>query len=138
MSRDAAAATISSYYEAFNRSDREGMLSLLSGSVIHEANEGGCEVGIDAFRAFLERMDRHYSEQVVDLVVFADQGGERAAAEFHIEGKYLVTDEGLPEATGQTYRLRVGAFFELNEGKIVRVTNYYNLRHWIELVTKGA
>jgi|GEM_PF-3761561 len=34
----------------------------------------------------------------------------------------------IPEATGQIYHLRVGAFFELLDGKISRVTNRYNLQ----------
>ena len=73
-------------------------------------------------------------ESVEDLVVFAEESGTRAAAEFYIRGQYLATDEGLPEAIGQEYHLRVGAFFEIANGKITRVTNYYNLRTWLQLV----
>jgi steroid delta-isomerase-like uncharacterized protein len=40
----------------------------------------------------------------------------------------------LPEATGQTYHLRVGAFFEARDGRITRVTNYYNLQSWLRMV----
>lgn len=51
------------------------------------------------------------------------------AAEFTIEGVYLVTDKGLPEASGQQYSLPCGAYFSINkDGKISRVTNYYNLQ----------
>jgi steroid delta-isomerase-like uncharacterized protein len=79
-------------------------------------------------------MDRCYREQVVELTVFASDDGTRAAAEFYIEGAYLATDDGLPPATGQTYRLRVGAFFEMRAGKISRVTHYYNLAEWLAAV----
>lgn len=41
---------------------------------------------------------------------------------------------GLPEARGQTYRIRAGAFFEVQQGLIARVTTYYNLKAWIDLV----
>ncbi len=41
---------------------------------------------------------------------------------------------GLPEARGQTYELPVGAFFEIRDGKVARVTNYYNLNDWIAQV----
>ncbi len=47
---------------------------------------------------------------------------------------YISTDEGLPPAKGQTYRLRVGAFFEIKDKQISRITNYYNLQDWIEQV----
>ena len=65
----------------------------------------------------------------------ATEDGTRASAEFYINGSYLKTDDGLPAATGQNYRIRVGAFFDLREGKIARVTNYYNLQKWIEAVS---
>ncbi|MFN4943818.1 MAG: cytosolic protein, partial [Akkermansiaceae bacterium] len=51
-----------------------------------------------------------------------------------IRGKYIATDEGLPEATGQPYHLRIGAFFESSNGRITRITNYYNLAAWMKMV----
>ena len=67
---------------------------------------------------------------------------EAAQAELHsnfelratVLGEYLKTDEGLPPAKGQTYRLPGGAFFEIRGGKIARVTNYYNLQDWLRQV----
>lgn len=122
------------YYAAFNAGDWEGMLALLTPDVRHDINEGATQTGVDAFRAFLGRMDAHYREQVRDLVVMATPTGERAAAEFTIHGEYLRTDDGLPEAAGQRYALPVGAFFEVRGGKIARVTNYYNLAEWTRQV----
>ncbi len=122
------------YYAAFNAGDREAFLALLTDDVLHDINQGGSERGRDAFRAFLSRMDRCYSEQAEELVVFVDESGTRAAAEFYIRGQYLHTDEGLPPARGQTYRLRVGAFFDVRDGRVARVTNYYNLADWMAQV----
>jgi steroid delta-isomerase-like uncharacterized protein len=132
--RSATLELIRSYYDAFNRGDREGMLALLAEEVVHEINHGQVEKGRDAFRAFLNHMDECYLEQVEALVVFAGDDGSRASAEFDIAGKYLATDEGLPEATGQEYLLRVGAFFEIADDRITRVTNYYNLREWLSQI----
>jgi steroid delta-isomerase-like uncharacterized protein len=125
---------IERYYHAFNAGDRDAMLAMLDEDVVHEINEGHAETGRAAFRAFLQRMDLCYEERVEELVIFGHESGARAAAEFYIRGKYVATDEGLPEATGQEYYLRVGAFFEIADGKITRVTNYYNLRTWLGLV----
>lgn len=125
---------IENYYAAFNSGDREALLEMLTDDVSHEINEGATELGKTAFRDFLKRMDRSYQETVENLVVFTSEDPSRAAAEFFIRGKYLVTDEGLPEATGQTYHLRVGAFFDIREGKIARVTNRYNLQDWMRMV----
>ena len=66
--------------------------------------------------------------------MFASEDGTRGAAELRIEGTYLATDEGLPEAKGQTYDLPVGAFFEVRDGQVARVTNYYDLQSWLQQV----
>jgi steroid delta-isomerase-like uncharacterized protein len=58
----------------------------------------------------------------------------RAAAEYVVEGEYLVTDDGLPPAAGQRYTLPGGAFFTIAGGVITRVTNYYNLQDWLRQV----
>lgn len=131
---DASTAVLERYYAAFNAGDWEGMLSLLTDDVRHDINEGPTQHGKDAFRQFLARMDAHYREQARDLVVMVSPDGQRAAAEFVIEGEYLQTDEGLPAAQGQRYTLPVGAFFELRGGRIARVTNYYNLADWTRQV----
>jgi steroid delta-isomerase-like uncharacterized protein len=132
--RELAVELINSYYQVFNSGDREAMLAMLTDDVIHDINQGGSEVGRETFRSFLARMDRCYREQVEDLQVFASEDGSRGSAEFFINGAYIATDDGLPPATGQTYRLRVGAFFDLREGRVARVTNYYNLQEWLRLV----
>lgn len=128
------ASLIHDYYAAFNSGDREALLAMLADDVVHEINEGSAETGKHAFRSFLGRMDRCYRETVEDLMVFAGREPNRAAAEFFIRGEYLATDDGLPEATGQKYHLRVGAFFDLRDGRITRVTNHYNLQAWLEMV----
>lgn len=125
---------ISAYYAAFNRQDWDGMLALLTDDIAHDVNQGPRESGKDAFREFLARMDRCYSEQVCELVVMTNADGNRAAAEFVIEGTYKVTDGDFLEATGQRYTLPVGAFFDIRAGKISRVTNYYNLNDWLAQV----
>jgi steroid delta-isomerase-like uncharacterized protein len=129
-----SADLIRAYYEAFNRRDYAAMLDLLTDDVAHDVNQGGREVGKEAFRAFLGHMDRTYSERLRDIVVMTDPDGRHAAAEFVVEGTYLATDEGLPEARGQTYTLPAGTFFEVRDGRIARVTTYYNLKDWLRQV----
>ena len=125
---------IETYYQAFNNGDMDTFLSLLTDDVVHDINQGDREQGKEAFTQFMQKMNRHYREQLENIVVMANQDGTRAAAEFVVLGEYLSTDEGLPEANGQTYRLPAGAFFDIRDGKVARVTNYYNLGDWIEQV----
>ncbi|MFZ2994771.1 ketosteroid isomerase-related protein [Sphingobium sp.] len=122
---------LQNYYDAFNRSDSGAMLDLLADDIVHEPSQGSVRRGKAAFAAFLDHMNQRYREQVIDPVFMASPDGQRGAAEFWLEGSYLATDGDLPPARGQTYRLRVGAFFEIVDSKIVRVSNHYNLADWL-------
>lgn len=134
VARVATAALIRKYYEAFNKGDSEGMLAFLTDDVIHDVNQGERREGKERFRAFNARMDHHYKEELKDIVVMVSKDATRAAAEFNVHGVYKNTDEGLPPAKGQTYVLPAGAFFAIRDGKIARVTTYYNLTDWIAQV----
>lgn len=125
---------IKRYYQAFNERDMETFLALLCDDIKHDINQGARETGKSQFSAFMDKMNRHYREQLVDIEVMANESGTRAAAEFTVLGEYLQTDDGLPEAKHQSYRLPAGAFFEIRDRKIARVTNYYNLDNWIAQV----
>jgi steroid delta-isomerase-like uncharacterized protein len=129
-------ATLQAYFEAFNAGDIDGMISCLTEDVEHHVNQGGVRRGRDAFRAFSEHMARCYRERLDDLVVMVSEDGSRGAAEFTVRGAYLATDEGLPEARGQTYTLPAGTFFTLRDGRIARVATYYNLKDWIAQVSR--
>ncbi|HEU0222278.1 MAG TPA: ketosteroid isomerase-related protein [Paracoccaceae bacterium] len=128
-------ALIRRYYATFNEGDTEAMLACLAEDVRHDVNQGGTRTGKAAFREFCAHMARCYREELTDLVVMVAEGGGRAAAEFTVNGQYLATDEGLPEARGQRYVLPAGTFFDVREGQIARVTTYYNLQDWMRQVS---
>lgn len=127
-------ALLSDYYQCFNAANTDGMLALMADDIAHDINQGGCETGIAAFEEFFVRMNRCYRETVSDLQLLISDDGTRAAAEFIVHGTYLATDDGLPEAKGQTYDLPAGAFFSVANDKITRVTMYYNLQDWLNQV----
>jgi steroid delta-isomerase-like uncharacterized protein len=134
MSRAETLALLARYYEAFNAGNGEGMLACLTDDVAHDINQGDRQSGKDAFRTFLAHMDRCYKERLTDIVLMVNEDGSRGSAEFIVNGEYLATDEGLPEAAGQTYELPAGTFFEVRDGLISRVSVYYNLTEWIRQV----
>lgn len=129
-----AKALITAYFDAFNSGQTDQMIDLLHDEVEHHVNEGQIRKGKKLFSEFNAHMTRCYAENLTDMVVFANDAGDRAAAEFIVNGTYLTTDEGLPPANGQTYRLPAGSFFSIRDGKISRVTTYYNLGDWIKQV----
>ena len=127
--------SVERYFDAFNAGNVDGMLSCLTDDVAHHVNEGGVRIGKEQFAAFCAHMSRCYAETLTDMVVLVSDNGTRAAAEYIVNGTYIETDAGLPEATGQTYRLPAGSFCDLRDGKISRVTTYYNLADWIRQVS---
>lgn len=134
MTETATRDLLARYYDAFNAGDTDGMLDCLSDDVAHHVNEGKVRLGKALFAEFCAHMSRCYREELTDIVIFAADGGTRAAAEFTVNGTYLETDSGLPAARGQTYRLPGGSFMTVKAGKITRVTTYYNLADWLAQV----
>lgn len=126
---------IEQYYTTFNNGDLAGFLALLDDNVIHEINQGKCETGKNAFKKFMEHMNTCYRETIKDIVIFSGADESRAAAEFLVAGTYIKTDDGFPIAQNQTYELSAGAFFEIKNNKITRITNYYNVQEWVKLIS---
>ncbi len=128
-------ATLETYYAAFNAGDAAGMLACLTDDIEHRVNEGGIRRGKALFAEFCSHMGVCYRESLKGMVIFVNEDATRGAAEFVVHGEYLKTDPGLPEAKGQKYILPAGAFFDLRDGKIARVTTFYNLQDWVAQVS---
>ncbi|MFN7168223.1 MAG: ketosteroid isomerase-related protein [Pannonibacter sp.] len=128
-------ALLNRYYAAFNAGDTATMVALVTDDIAHDVNQGGRRTGKALFTEFNAHMTRCYKETLTDIVVFVSEDGTRGAAEFIVNGTYLASDEGLPEAKGQTYRLPAGTFFDIRDGQIARITTYYNLEDWIAQVS---
>ena len=126
---------VKEYYTHFNNKNWKGMLDLLHEEIRHEPNQGDPRIGIEKFTEFMQMMDTSYEETLTDMVFFSETGNTRVAVEFTVNGIYKKGEEGFPEAHGQTYVLPAAAFLEVKEGKISRVTTYYNLPLWISLVS---
>lgn len=128
--------TVKAYYTAFNSRNWDEMLALVDENITHEPNQGKPRIGKALFTEFMQHMDASYSETLKDLVLFSSETEGRIAAEFVVHGTYKKGEEGLPPAHGQAYVLPAAAFLEVQNGKISRVTTYYNLELWIELVSQ--
>lgn len=114
-------------YAPFNAGHLKAMLACLSEDVVHDINQGKRETGKHEFASFMQHMERCYREQLRDVVVMANQGGTRPAAEFVVHGQNVSSDAGLPDAADQKY-------IRIADGKITRVTYYYNLPDWMAQV----
>ena len=124
MRRADTLALIKAYYDAFNAGAAAGMLDCVSDDVEHRVNEGAHRIGRAKFAEFCGHMGVSYREQLTDMVIFANDQGDRAAAEFVVNGEYLKTDPGLPVAKGQRYVLPGGGCFDVRGGRLARVTTF--------------
>lgn len=80
---------ITTYLEAFNTGDTDGMLDILHDDVEHHVNEGKIRRGKDEFREFSAHMSECYRENLADIVIFTNGEGDRVAAEYIVNGTYL-------------------------------------------------
>lgn len=136
MSESETRALIERYFAAVNAADGQTVLDLLDEDVVHDPALGPRAVGADAFRRFLATAARHYREEMSDIAIMLGEGGTRAAAEFTLRGTYLSTADGLPEAAGQAYSVPAGTFFEIEDGRIARLTSYRDLDDWIAQLSR--
>ena len=79
---------IAAYYDAFNAGRTDEMLDLLHDEVEHHVNEGGIRKGKALFADFNRHMTESYKETLTDMVIFANESGDRAAAEFVVNGTF--------------------------------------------------
>ena len=121
MTASRSRALVKSFLDALNAADHDAALAMLGEDVVHDTHDGR-KIGKDEFRWFLGMASRNFRETISDVAIMVDEGGGRAAAEFTARGVYLSTVEGLPAADGQSYALREGMFFEIDDGLITRVT----------------
>lgn len=135
---DRTCALILRYCAAYNRRDIDGMLDCVSDDIIHDINQGTRETGKEAFGNCLRRTQRSYREEWSDIVVMCIDDGTRAAAEFTIHGVYQAAAAGLPPAQGQRYTLSAGVFFAVHQGKIARMTPYYNAHERMAQIARAA
>ncbi len=92
-------ALIQRYYDYFNQRNLSAFLSLLDPEVVHDINQGETQIGIDAFTAFMGRMNDAYEEQITDLVIMTTADGTRAAAEF-VDKRAAATSNGFAGTLG--------------------------------------
>ncbi len=137
MSERTARSTIEAFFAALNASDMEAALALLSEDVILDTREGSREIGRDRFHWYWGMLARHLTERYADIEIMEAPGGFRAAAEVTFTGTYTSTREGLPEASGQSYSVPGGMFFEVEDGVITRVTTYINMENWKAALASG-
>ena len=136
MSRQATEHLIAAFVEAFNRADNAAVLALLYDDIAFDMGQGGREIGVEKFRWLIAAGAAHCKEQMADAVVLSSEDGMRGAVDFTSRGTYVATIEGMPKASGQRYALQAATLFEVDDGKITRLTSYRNMQEWIRQISE--
>lgn len=123
---EATKTLLERYYAAFNARDIDAMCDLLADDVVYNINQGQHEEGKEAFIGCMQEMNANCPEHVFDIEIMTNADGTRAAAEFTVLGVYVAESADSPPELDQTYRLMGGAFFEIHDGRISRVSAYYS------------
>lgn len=125
---------VSRYLGARSERSIAGVTALLSEDVAYDPAGGERGIGREAVEAALVRHFRLFREALSDTVILVSEDGHRAAAEFTVRGTYQESAEGLPPADGQSFSVPGAAFFEVDEGRISRVTEYINQTHLVRQI----
>ena len=112
MSRTDTEKLIGNFLAALNKRDLTALAALLHRDVAHDAPDGERTVGAEALRESFFRQAAQFDETIADIVVMSDETGTHGAAEFTRRGT----------ADGQRFTLRDALLFEVDGGRITRVS----------------
>lgn len=118
---------IETYYSALNSKDMKVLFAIMDPNVTHDINQGPSEQGIDKFKQFMENANRSFDEKLSNIIILVSDDGKYASARWIDHGIYFKTypDMGIA-ASNQIFTVPGGHFFEIRNGKLSRVTTFYN------------
>jgi steroid delta-isomerase-like uncharacterized protein len=136
MSRQATEALIKAYVDAANKNDNAAILDMMHEDVAFDVSQSKREIGTGNLRLLLASKAAHIKEQLADAVIMSSEDGSRGAAEFTWKGSYIATIEGFPQANGQRFSMQAGLFFEIDDGKITRITSHRDMQEWVKQISE--
>ena len=133
---DVLKAVDEAYYLAYNAEDIEGQIKLMTDNVVYHSNSDKIRTGADAYRKYTAGLFQEIDEKCIDIKYFVDENQGIVTAQSRAEGKYVTSSEGLPKAKGQKYNIPVVEVFEIKDGKITKLSTYYNEDLWKTQISK--
>lgn len=126
---------IKTYFDALNRKDMDRYFSIMDANVIHDINQGESEQGLEKFKIFMEKSNASFDEKLNNIVIMVSDDGKYGAATWMDHGVYVKDYPGFEvKAKKQNYTLSGGHFFEIRNGKLYRVTTYYNATDFMKQI----
>ena len=119
-----ARGLVQRYFEALNSQQLEGMKAIVSPDIIHDVDTVERRLGREAFLAYLGNRADQYREHIFDIELMVNEDGTRAAAEYTLLGFPLSNGPHDELGGSQTYRISGGLFFQIEDGRIARVSQH--------------
>lgn len=136
--KEQTVALVKTYYDALNKKDMNLFFSIMSNDVIHDINQGASETGITKFKTYMKKTNNSFDENLSEILIMVSNDGKHAAAQWVDHGVYYKDYPGMKiHATNQKFTLNGGHFFEIHDGKLSRVTTYYNDTNFMEQIKNG-
>lgn len=115
---------IEAYVDALNAVDWGRLENCLDDDLVYDAPSGTRMIGRDAYRRALAEWRKNLGNpSVADLVVMTDTTGRHGAAEYTLRGRH---------ADGANVSIPVGDFFEIENGRILRISTRLDARSFDE------
>ncbi len=117
---------VEEFFQAMNRYDLEGMARLLDEQVVaREVAEPEPCRGVEAFKASYRELFQGYPDCRCRVLATYDAGDDVIS-----EVIWSATNSGRfrgSEPSGKPVELRIAYFFKFREGRIIHITEYYDL-----------
>lgn len=118
---------VNTYYNALNNKNMNQFFAIITPNVIHDINQGGSEQGIGKFKLFMQQSNNSFDEKLSHIIIMVSNDGNYATGQWIDHGTYYRDFPGMGlKAKNQKYILRGANIFEITNGKISRVTTYFN------------
>ncbi len=136
MSRQITESLIKAYIDAANNNDSAAILAIMHEDVAFDMSQSKREIGLENLRFRLASIAAHFKERLADAVILSSDDGSHGAVEYTWRGTYVATLEGFPAANGQRFSMKAGIFFDVDDGKITRITSYRDMAEWLRQIAE--
>lgn len=119
---------IKTYFESYNARQANTYFGTISSNVVNETNQGNAIVGLETFKVFMHAFMTSFDSRMSQIVLLVSDDGRYASASWVNTGTYVKSDPAITAipAKNQKYTVHGANFFEVSDGKIARITTYYN------------
>lgn len=118
MKRTEATALVTRFFDALNAGQADTAAACLGDDVVIDVAVGQRRFGPASLRYFLSSNLIQGALRYGDMAILVSDDGTRAAAEFTLRGRRRQD----ADEVGEAFSLSGGAFFAIEDGKIIRIS----------------